>query len=191
MDPYAVIAFVHVAGAVALLSGSAVGSPAVRAAVRRAQTRQELRADLTLGRGLLVLDPASALVVLASGIYLTSAGDFWTLGWVRVAGAFWIVNSVVAGAVLKPILGRIRESAKIGDGPVEQSLNALRWSRRWSFAGDLLLANDVAALYIMVIKPDLSASLLTVAAANLVVVFARAVRGGYRSARAVSIPASL
>ena len=36
MNLYLLVVFIHVAAAVTLLSGSVVGSPAVRAAVRRA-----------------------------------------------------------------------------------------------------------------------------------------------------------
>src|SRR5262245_4306315 len=68
MGLYEVVVFVHVAAAMALLSGSVVASPAVRAAVRRAQTTQEIRAYLAIGRPLLVLEPAAAIAVLATGV---------------------------------------------------------------------------------------------------------------------------
>jgi uncharacterized membrane protein len=183
MDVYELIVFVHIAAAVALLSGSVFASPGVRAAIRRARTTQEVRAHLAIGRPLLVLEPASALVVLASGVYLTSAANFWTLGWVQVAVASWLVNSGVAGAVIKPaIAGVAARAASTPDGPVGPDLDALRWSRRWSVGGDLVMANDAAMLYLMTMKPELAGSLLTVVAANLAVAAARASRHGVRRA---------
>ena len=73
---YEISLLIHIAAAVALLAGSVVGSPAVRAAVRRAATTQELRAYLAIGRPLLVIEPAAAGFVLASGVYLTSVANF-------------------------------------------------------------------------------------------------------------------
>jgi hypothetical protein len=70
------VIFVHVAAAVGLLSGSVIGSPGVRAAVRRARTTQELRAYASLGRRLQVLEPVFAVIVLASGAYLASVASF-------------------------------------------------------------------------------------------------------------------
>jgi uncharacterized membrane protein len=170
MNVYLLLVFVHVAAAMALLSGSVIGSPAVRAAVRRAVTTQEMRAYLGIGRPLSMLEPVSALVVLASGVYLTSVAHFWTLGWVQVATVFWFVNAVVAAAVIKPALGRlVAETAAATDGPVSRPLDVLRWSRRWSVGGDLLLANDATMLFLMTMKPGLFASLLAVAMANLAI----------------------
>lgn len=68
-----------------------------------------------------------------------------------------------------------------GDTSVGQHLNALRWSPRRSFGGDLILANDAAMLYVMTLKPGLAGSLLVVAGTILVVVVARAIRHGWRA----------
>jgi uncharacterized membrane protein len=177
MGPYQLIVFVHVAAAVALLSGSVVGSPAVRAAVRRAQTLQELRAHLAIGRPLHVLEPVSALVLLASGIYLTSVAGFWGLGWVQVATVSWLMNAAIAVTMVKPAIKAVAEQAAIApDGPVGHPLDALRWSRSWSIGGNLLPANDAAMLWLMTMQPDLVGSLSVVAVALLVIVGAGAMR---------------
>jgi hypothetical protein len=78
MNLYALVVFVHVAAAVALLSSSVVAYPGVRRAIRRAHTTQEVRAYLAIGRPPLLLEPVSAVVVLSSGIYLTNVANFWT-----------------------------------------------------------------------------------------------------------------
>ena len=180
MELYDLSVFVHVAAAITLLSGSVIGSPAVRAAVRRAQTTQELRAYLTIGRPLLVLEPVSAIVILATGMYLTSISNFWTMGWVQVSIAAWLMNLGVAVTMVKPALSRIAAAATASpDGEVGLHLDALRWSARWSIGGDALLANDAAALYLMTMKPDMPAALLLVVTANLVVSGLRAVRHGF------------
>jgi hypothetical protein len=179
MNLYLLILFAHVAAAVALLSGSVIGSPAVRAAVRRARSTDEVRAFLAMGRPLLVLEPVAALLVMASGVYLTSVLRFWTLGWVQVAMAAWLVNAVTAGALVKPAIGRVAAGAAATAGTVGDRLHTLRWSPRWSAGGDVLLANDAAILFLMVVKPGLGVSLLTVAGINALVVATRIAASGY------------
>lgn len=177
MSLYELIVFVHVAAAVALLSGSVLGSPAIRAAVRRAQSVQELRAALAIGRPLQALEPGSAVVVLVTGLYLTRVADFWSLGWVQVAIAAWLVNAGAAGAVVQPAVKAVAGQAAIApDGPVGPRLDALRWSRHWSIGGDVLLSSDAAMLWLMTMQPDLAGSLLAVAGAMFGVAGARAIR---------------
>jgi uncharacterized membrane protein len=187
MGLYELSVFLHVAAAMTLLSGSVVASPAVRAAVRRAHTTQELRAYLSIGRPLLVLEPASATVILATGVYLTSAADFWDLGWIQVSVAAWLLNLGLAATMVKPAIGRIDAAAAASpDGEVGQTLDALRWSDRWSIGSDVLLANDAAVLYLMTMKPDLPGALAVVVAANLVVSGARAARHGFARSHVVA-----
>jgi hypothetical protein len=82
--------------------------------------------------------------------------------------------------MVKPALARLSaDMASAFDGPVEHRLDMLRWSRRWSFGGDLLMANDAAVLYLMVMQPGLGGSLLIVSAANLGVAAVRAMTVGY------------
>lgn len=180
MGLYEITVFLHVVAAVALLSGSVLASPAVRAAVRRAQTTQEMRAYLAIGRPLLVLEPVSAIVLLATGVYLTSVAGFWTLGWVQVSVAAWVVNAGVAGTMVKPAISRLAAAVKTSpDGEIGAHLDPLRWSDRWSIGGDVLLANDAATLYLMVMRPDLAGALALVVGANLAISGVRAARHGF------------
>lgn len=180
MPLYELTVFVHIAAAVALLSGSVVASPAVRAAVRRAHTTQEIRAYLVIGRPLLVLEPVAAVVILVTGVYLTSVANFWSLAWVQVPLVAWLVNAAVAGAIVKPAMNRVTAAvAASPEGEVGQHLDALRWSDRWSIGGDVLLANDAAALYVMTMKPELIVALAIVLGTNLAVTGVRAARRGF------------
>jgi uncharacterized membrane protein len=180
MGLYELSVLLHIAAAVSLLSGSVVASPAVRAAVRRAHTTQELRAYLSIGRPLLILEPASAIVILVTGAYLTSVAHFWALGWVQVSLVAWFVNAVVAGAMVKPAISRISVAAAApADDVVEPYLHALRWSDRWSIGGDVLLANDAASLCMMILKPEWTGALALVITANIVVSGIRAARHGF------------
>lgn len=170
MGLYEIFVLVHIAAAVALLGGSVIASPGVRLAIRRARSVQDVRAHLAIGHPLFMLEPISAIAVLVSGVYLTNVAHFWTQGWVQVAIAAWVLNSLVAAAVVKPAIGRLTSrAAAAADGSVGQDLDAVRWSSRWSYGGDVLMANDAAMLYLMTMKPGLAASLLVVALVNIVV----------------------
>ena len=106
---------------------------------------------------------------MATGIYLTSIAGFWTLGWVQVAVAAWIVNVVAAMTMVKPVMARIAQRIAQSSGEsVDPDLNDLRWSARWSFGGDLLMANEAAMLYLMTIKPGIVGSLVAVGGINVV-----------------------
>ena len=183
MGRYELTVLLHIAAAVTLLSGSVVASPAVRAAVRGAQTMQELRAYLKIGRPLLILEPASAIVILVTGAYLTTAANFWALGWVQMSLVAWLVNAAVAALTVKPAMGRLSVAAAArADGEVGPHLHALRWSDRWSIGGDVLLANDAASLCVMTLKPEWTGALALVVAANIVVSGIRAARHGFARA---------
>jgi hypothetical protein len=174
MNIYQLVVFGHVAAAVALLGGSVLGSPALRSGVRRAGTVPELLICLRLGRPLAVLNPVAALLVLITGAYLANYTRTWTMGWVQVAVAFWIVNVIIAAGVVKPAVASLAsEAAATTAAGVGARLDTLRWSPRWTVGGDLLMANDAAILAIMVLRPGLTASLLTVALSNGVVAAGR------------------
>jgi hypothetical protein len=180
MGLYELCVFIHVAAAVSLLGGSVIASPGVRAAVRRARTSQELRAYLTIGRPLHVLEPASAILLLVSGVYLTTVANFWSLGWVHVSLAAWLINAVVANTLVKPALAGIAAAANASpDGAVGPGLDGLRWSERWSVGGDVLWVNDAAILYLMVMKPELAAAIAIVVGLNLAVSGLRAATHGF------------
>jgi hypothetical protein len=187
---YTLVVLVHIAAAVALMAGSVIGSPAVRAAVRRAATTQELRAYLGLGGPLLVLEPVAALLVLASGIYLTAVWG-WSPGWIQVAVGLWILNMVVAAALVHPAHKRIVQAvAAARDEPVGPQLDALRSSPRWIVGGDVLMANDAAVLFLMVAKPGITTSLATAAGLNALVFGSRLVIGRLRRSPASVAAAS-
>lgn len=181
MRPYLLVLFLHTASAVLLLATSILGEPMVRAAVRRASSSQELRAFLAIGRSMGPVSSIAATVLLGSGVYLTSVTRFWSLGWVQVATVFWVVNAVVAVAFIRPVVVRLaREVEGTGDRVIGEELDALRWSARWSWSGDVLAANDAAVLFLMVARPGFGGSLAIVLLANAAVALARTAFVGYR-----------
>lgn len=185
MSTYVLVVFIHIAAAVVLLGTSILGEPAVRAAARRASQPQELRAFLQIGQPIVVIAPAAAMVILASGIYLSSVGGFWRLGWVQVALTFWLVNAFLAGVVVRPAVKRVWEEATGStDASIGGRLDDLRWSGVWTLGVDVMAANDAAMLYLMTMKPGLAGSLAVVVLANALVAGVRLLMGARRPAAA-------
>ena len=181
MSTYELVIFAHVFAAVLLLGTSVLGEPAVRAAVRGAGHPMELRGLLDLGHRMPAISLASALLLLASGIYLSSVGHFWGLGWVQVSVVFWLVNGILAGVVVRPAIKRVsaETSAATGD-TLGRELDDARWSGAWTWGVDAMAANDAAMLYLMIIKPGFAGSLAVVLLANVLVAAVRFLTGPHR-----------
>src|SRR5512138_2618467 len=79
--------------------------------------------------------------------------------------AVWIVNSTLAAVFVDGSTSQL--SAAIGprEGNIDKTVDAIRRSRRWDVAFDVIRANDLAMLYVMFQKPGLTESVLVIAAA--------------------------
>lgn len=166
---YSTILVVHVLSAVVLI-GSALHAPLARGLVRTAGSLDDLRRALEFSHRATTWNPLAALVLLASGIYLGSIG-WWSLAWFYVAVAAWIANLVLAVTVIQRTERAMATMAgTTGDGPLPPALDALRRGRVWHLAHAVMLANDLAMVYVMYTKPELSGSLLVVLAALAVAI---------------------
>jgi len=178
MSLYTLVLLLHVVSATLLLGTSVVGEPAVRAAARRTSRPEELRAHLGVGNRMAPISPVAALLVLASGLYLTGAIGAWTLGWVQVSMALWLANSVVAVRLVKPAIRKlVAEASDTTEASIAPRLDGLRWSAGWTWGVDILATNDAVMLCIMVIKPGLTGSAAILLLAYATVVGGRAVLG--------------
>jgi uncharacterized membrane protein len=176
MSLYSLALFVHIGAAIVLMGGSLLATPAIRTAVLRAGTVAEMRTWLTFGRPLSRITPIAAFTLLGSGVYLTQTGRWWTAAWLQIALALWAANMFLAVRVVEPAVGRLGAEAAAADGPVSALLDALRRSRRWSVTSDVMLANDVGVLYLMVAKPGYLGSVGTLLVAYAAVGGIRAFR---------------
>ena len=177
------VLFVHVISAALLVGGSMLALPAVVAAARRVPTVQELRTCFAIARPLGPVAQWAGLVLLASGIYLASAGHYWSFPWVQAAAALWVVNAMLAARVHKPAVGRLAAAAFAApDGPVDARLDALRRSGRWTLGANVLLANNAAILFQMTVKPGLAGAVLAVVVAHAAVLLGQLLAGARKAA---------
>ena len=175
------ILFLHVLSAVSLVATSLL-APVMRAAILGAESLSALRRWAGYARTSARAGVVAGGVVLASGVYL--ARGRWSEAWLVAAALLFGVNAVLAlGIVDGAGLRLARLSAARGVGPVCPSVDRLRRSRRSERAGDAVLANDVALLFLMVVQPKLT---LTLAAIALSI--ASALAAGALRRRSVSTP---
>ncbi|MCC7383370.1 MAG: DUF2269 family protein [Deltaproteobacteria bacterium] len=164
MSVYGLILFVHVLAGVVLLGGS-IFAPLTRAAIRRAETLGALRSWLDFARRSARANPVAAMLLLGTGLYLGSAG-WWSAPWFAAASVLFVINSAFAARVVAAESMRLgRAAAVLPDGAVPDHLDRLRWSLRWDTAADVLVACDVATLFLMTNKPTGAVTLATAALA--------------------------
>lgn len=159
LSAYSLAILLHLAAAMTLVGGS-VFSLHLRRAILEAPSVGALRTWLGFARRSSAANPAAALVLLGTGLYLGSYG-WWESAWFYVALGAWLANSLLAARVLKPA-GMAMGAAVAGaadDAPVDGPVDALRRSAGWRVAGAAMLGSDVAMLVLMVEKPSLVESL--------------------------------
>lgn len=168
-EVYSLVLFAHVVAAVALV-GHSLSSPITRAVVREAQTVEDVRRVVAFEHRVSRWNPAIALVLLGSGIYLGSAG-WWAQGWFYLSVAGWVVNAFLAGRIVKPWGASLMAAAvAAGSGPVPAAVDALRRSTALAVAAQVMLANDIALLFIMMNKPTTAGAAAIFAVVNAVLV---------------------
>lgn len=161
--------FFHVLAAAGLFVGLSLEIAAL-VRVHRAETLADARAALL---NMPVVGPImglSVLVLFAMGISMIYVGGFgWTAGWINVVFALTIVLAILGPAVS----GRRGDAlhalaASAGDGPITPEVDAGRRDRVFNYMVFLSLFEVIAALYIMITKPELAPA-ITVAVAAAVV----------------------
>jgi hypothetical protein len=149
---YTGMLFIHI-GSATVLVGSSIASPFIIGALRRADDVREVSVWVDFARRTTRANPVAALFLLASGVYLASAG-WWGSPWMALSGLLFLVNAGYAARLLHAELQGIERSATLlAAGPVTPALDRLRWSERLDLGADILLGADIAALFLMVNKP--------------------------------------
>lgn len=158
--------FFHVLAAIGLFTGIAMELAALLR-VHRAQTLADVRAAVL---NLPIVGPImglSTLLLLAMGITMIFVGQFgWSTGWINAVFALTIVLAILGPAVT----GRKAEAlhamaAQAGEGPVTAAVDGARRDRLFNYTVFLMLFELIAALYVMVTKPDMMPAVAVIVAA--------------------------
>jgi uncharacterized membrane protein len=124
-DSYEWGLFLHLLG-VFLVSGGAVSFILILAMMRRSQTVQEVRVWANLAAIVERLFPVSTVVLLVTGIWLVTDGDWsWGDGWINVSFIGLILIALVGLLVnTRKVVAIDRAAADAPDGPIPQVLAA-------------------------------------------------------------------
>ena len=168
-SPYAAVLFVHVFAAITLV-GSTLLSPSIGSALRHATSVSEVRGIMSVVLRASKSKPLVALLLLGSGVYLGSAG-WWAQPWFYVGVAAWVTNAVLGGAVVHRVAEALAAAAaQAPDGPVGDEVDRLRRSASWNLATAVMIANDIAIVYVMFTKPELPGAVALLLGANAVAI---------------------
>lgn len=173
--------FIHIAAA-AYLIGASLVAPRIGRRIKEAGTRAELLSWLDFLRIVTRFNPLVALVLLATGVHLGAAG-WWSSGWFAVSVAAWILSSALAGGVIKPAATKAAKAAAANvEAPIDAEVERLRNAKGWHVSENVMLASDVAILWLMVAKPELVASIAILGIAIGVVALAGLLPRGQQEA---------
>ncbi len=166
MSLYTLGKFVHIAAAIVLV-GSYLLAPVVYSAIRGATDVRAVRALARLQQHALTASGPAAVLVLASGVYMTLAGWSFTDAWIAVAVVLFVANGALAMSVVDPHVKKLLAAAdEVADGPLDRGLTDLVHEPRVVGALRIVVGIDLAIIFLMVNKPGWAGS-VAVAGAGL------------------------
>lgn len=166
LSPYSIVLLLHVTAGIVLISSS-LFAPLTRHAILSSTSIEALRGWLDFARRSVRANPPASLVLLLTGLYL-GANGWWSQPWFFVAIAAWLVNVLLAVLVLQRRAMALGQAAgRAGTGPIDAAIDALRRAPSWDVAAEIMLANDLAMIYLMFMKPSLAESCLVVGGAGV------------------------
>ncbi len=168
MRLYAIIVFMHIVGAIALLIGLILINISIWRMPYAASVTQ-LRRWAGLARKADTLLPVGAALILLSGVYLVVAVWGWGHSWVNVSLAALLLVSPLVPTVIAPRVAEIhRAVADLPEGPVPAAFNtATHVPALWTSVS-MMTAVSIGITVVMVVKPNVWWSITAVAIALLV-----------------------
>jgi hypothetical protein len=167
--------FLHVVGALGLTAAFGVEAAGL-AGLRRATGAEEALLWLQSRRWVLLIGPASIGLVLATGIYLTVA-EWGADAWILVSLVSLVALASIGGVLTGVPMARLTPAVERAAGPLSQELRRGLRSPLLTVSIMTRIAITVGIVFLMVRKPALLASLLTIVLAAAVGVAAGLVFG--------------
>jgi uncharacterized membrane protein len=156
MTLYSAVLFVHVASALGVFAALCLEVVSLLH-LRQATTASETRVWLEFAPGLTAWTAASFLLLLLSGIFMTTQSSEWVLAWVRVAlGALLLIGPL--GAVTGRKMRAIR-NARASYTTNESDLVAKLRDPFLKFSVNIRVAVVLGIVLLMTAKPELRQSL--------------------------------
>jgi Predicted integral membrane protein (DUF2269) len=186
MSLYALALFAHLVGVLGLFITIALQWTSILR-LRRAQTIAQVREWASLVGILSWLGPASGLLLLVAGMYMTATAWNMNTPWITVSFFALVFLSVLGmGVTLRRLRAIRRSAAEAASGPIPPAVqrqihDPLLWTSAQVMGGTAL-----GVVLLMTTKPNLAVSLLVLVAALILGVLSAQ---PWRRPRAAVVPA--
>jgi hypothetical protein len=166
MSVYAVLLFLHIAGALALFAGIGLELAGL-AGLRRARTIAQVREWVGILSMLRRIDGPAAGLILASGLYLALTG-WGREAWIALGLLALVAMAGLGIGVTRRRVGVIAQMIRVaGDGPVPSSLHAHLRDPALRLSASLRVALGVGVVFLMAVKPGTLGALAALGVALL------------------------
>lgn len=165
MTSYTVVLFLHVSGAIGYFISMGIWLFGL-AGLRRAQRVEQVRAFVQLIGRLGPLFGISALLILATGLYMVITAWGLLTGWIDVALVSLILLAPIGAALIEPrrrTIDRLAQEAP--DGPLPRSLEQRTHDPVLLTVLQTVTALLLGIVFLMTNKPSLIGSLIVMAVA--------------------------
>jgi hypothetical protein len=180
MSVYNLALFIHILGAFGLIATLAVEAVALRG-FRTARDMEAARGWLGAGRAVRIMAPASIVVVLIVGLYLTAASGGGK-PWILIALLGLILIAVIGGVLTGTRMARIASALEQGGGSLSPQLVRMLQDPVLVTSAGLRTALVIGILFLMTTKPSLLVSLIVLVIAAGAGLLAGQIGSGGRNA---------
>ena len=153
MSYYGSVLFIHVVSAILLVSGGIYTHLAIALAPRAASVDGVRSHVLWLHIFVKATVPLAA-VVLATGVYLAFAGNWWGAGWPVVSLVLLAFGGAAATVLVDPRVARLRAAVDhMPHGPATPDVRVTLVDPTLRLAGSVLVGADLTIVMLMTNKP--------------------------------------
>lgn len=192
MSPISIALFLHVIGAMGYSVATFI-SPFGLLALRRAQRVEQVRPVLNLLEITGPISGISLLIILVTGIYMTSTTWGWRTAWIDVTLGSLLLLLLPVGAVMGVRRHALAAQAdKLPDGPLPETFRCGIRDPLLGASTVMLVGLLLGVVFLMTVKPALVGSLIVMGISvgvSLVVILALSRRQYARTARSAGGPA--
>lgn len=165
LNLYTLIKFLHVSGDIGIFIGVSVQLFTL-AALQRSRQVEQVRALAWLITRVGPLSAVSAILTIATGIYLTLTVWGWQVGWTTVALGSIILFMPPLGVIIEPRTRRIVEIVKDApDGPLSATLATRIHDPLLGAALQTQAAFVFGIVFLMTTKPSFISAIIVIAVA--------------------------
>jgi hypothetical protein len=181
MDPYVIALFIHICCAIGLYIGTGMGLFSL-AALRRAQSVEQVRTILGMSGTTAPLTAISGILIILSGLYMAETSWGFTTPWIDVALVSLLLFGATQGVAI-PRLRAVGVLAHTAEGPLSPEIAARIHNPLLAIGFAAQAGVLLGFIFLMTTKPDLISSIIAMAVALVAgigagALFSRAPRAG-------------